>query len=169
MLKKLGRIIVNVNEKDLDLEALLQSPYSYEEGLIKLVEHGEIADVYGYTDILAKEGQAIVKVEGLEKLNVKLFESCRELGTVFGHSGPITCHLFRSPMGAESFSMHTDPDDVVIYMVKGQKVFEHDHGTVLVKEGEALSIPRGERHRAINIEDTLMLSFGLERFIVEKL
>lgn len=168
MLKKLSRIVIDVNELDLDLTHLLDSPYSYEEGLIKIVEDGQIRPAYSIVDVLENE-QAIIKVEGLEKLNLKLFTTCRELSAVFGHAGPVTCHLFKSPKGSNSFPMHTDPDDVVIYMVKGRKHFEHDHGTIHLAEGEVLHIPRMERHRAVNVEDTLMLSFGLECFIREKL
>lgn len=169
MLKKLGRIVIDVTENDLDLEALLQSPYTYEEGLVKIIEDGELSQAFSFTDVLEKEGFAVIKIEGLEKLNVKLFMTCNEIAKAFGHQGPVTCHLFKSPVGGISFPMHTDPDDVLIFMVKGNKIFKHDHGTVLLKEGEVLSIPRNNNHQAENIEDTIMLSFGLERFISEKL
>jgi len=54
-------------------------------------------------------------------------------------------------------------------MVKGTKTFVTPENIIDLKPGEALFIPANTEHKALNSEDSLMISFGLEKFIVDKL
>ena len=86
------------------------------------------------------------------------------------HDGPVTAHLFVSPKDGISFDMHTDPDDVIVYTVKGSKTMEvQDHGVFEIREGCALFIPKNVPHRARNIHESITISFGLECFTLDKL
>lgn len=167
MIRKLA-ISNTVSEDDLDIDGLLAGPYMYEEGFVKHIVGGIVRQANSLADVI-EYADKVLKIEGIEKLSPFLFSTCQQVAEFFQHKGPVTCHLFRSPYGSISFPLHTDPDDVVIYMVKGNKVFKTDSDDVLVNEGEWLHIPKGSMHRGWNIEDSIMLSFGLELFIVEKL
>lgn len=157
-----------VTEDSLYLDEVLASPPFYELGLVKYVFHGQSHDAYSPMDYLSNS-ENVFKIEGYERFSAKLFVECKSLAKHFSHNGPVTCHVFKSPQGAKSFPKHSDPADVILYMVKGQKEFQHDGGVLTLHEGEILFIPAGTTHRAINTEASVMLSFGLERFLVEHL
>lgn len=157
-----------ITEASLKLDDVLASPLLYEQGLVKFVANRQSQDCFSPW-MYVENSESVFKIEGYEKFDPVLFEECRYLAAHFKHNGPVTCHLFKSPQGAMSFPAHSDPDDVVLFMVKGQKDFEHEHGVLTLHEGEILHIPAGTIHRAINTNDSIMLSFGLERFLVEKL
>jgi hypothetical protein len=169
MLRKLTDFqFIGITEERLAVDALLDSLYPYDQGLIKIVRDGGMHDAFSIMDVLEHEDKPL-KIEGIERLNRILYSECQRLGGNFGHYGPVTCHLFRSPKDSISFPMHEDLDDVVVHMVKGKKIFESPSGDLELLEGESIFIPRGTKHRAINVEASVMLSFGIERFIVEKL
>lgn len=157
-----------ITEQLLAVDELLSSSYPYDQGLVKIVRDGGSFDAFSLMDVLHYEDRPL-KVEGIERFNLMLYNECQRLGTHFNHVGPLSCHLFRSPKGSISFPLHEDLDDVVVHMVKGRKIFESPSGDLELLEGESIFIPRGVKHRAVNVEASLMLSFGLERFIVEKL
>lgn len=157
-----------ITEASLKLDDVLASSLFYEQGLVKFVSSGRSQDCFSPW-MYVENSESVFKIEGYERFSLKMFDECRYLAEHYKHTGPVTCHLFKSPQGATSFPAHTDPDDVVLYMVSGQKDFEHDGGVLTLHEGEILLIPAGTTHRAINTNDSIMLSFGLERFLVEKL
>lgn len=157
-----------ITEASLKLDDVLAGSLFYEQGLVKFVKMGQSHEAHNPMYYVG-DSENVFKIEGFERFSLKMFEECRYLAQHFKHNGPVTCHLFKSPKGALSFPAHEDPDDVVLYMVSGQKDFEHDGGVLTLHEGEILLIPAGTTHRAINTNDSIMLSFGLERFLVEKL
>jgi mannose-6-phosphate isomerase-like protein (cupin superfamily) len=157
-----------LTEADLNIEELLTSNYIFEEDLVKIIRDGVSRPARNFSDVLCRE-KTILKIEGYEKLSPFLFSVCRDISLVTGHEGPVTCHMFKSQSGAISFSLHEDPDDVIIYMVKGNKTFNTSTGSILVKEKQTLLIPRGDLHQGVNTEDTIMLSFGLEQFLIRKI
>ena len=157
-----------ITEASLKLDEVFASPLFYQQGLIKYVLLGQSYDAYNPMDYVG-DLENVFKIEGFERFNLKMFEECRYLAEHFKHHGSVTCHVFKSPKGATSFPAHTDPDDVVLYMVRGQKDIHHDSGVLTLHEGEILLIPAGSTHRAVNTHESVMLSFGLERFLVEKL
>jgi hypothetical protein len=168
MLKKINFQFQGITEELLMVDQFLSSPHPYEQGLVKYVFNDASYGINSPMEYLEHSDKPI-KVEGYERLNAVLFGECQRLAAYFGHVGYVSCHLFISPKGSSSFSMHTDPDDVVVHVVKGGKVFESIDQLEPVNTGDVLYIPRNHPHRAINTESSLMLSFGLELFLEQKL
>jgi mannose-6-phosphate isomerase-like protein (cupin superfamily) len=54
-------------------------------------------------------------------------------------------------------------------MVYGEKKIIINDKEVSLKEGDEIFIPANTKHKAIYTGDSLMLSFGLEKFLVDKL
>lgn len=157
-----------VTVEDLQVDRVLQSQYTYDQNLVKLIIGQKVKDAVNFQDVQFNPNVP-VKIEGYEKLSPKLFQSLQELASARGHKGPVTCHLFISPGGSLSFPMHTDPDDVIVTVLEGSKEFIVACETVLVEAGEFLFIPRETPHMACNVEDSLMLSIGFELFMEDKL
>ena len=63
----------------------------------------------------------------------------------------------------------TDPDDVLLLMLYGEKKMVIAGKEIDMKTGDEIFIPANTKHRAIYTGDSLMLSFGLEKFLVNKL
>lgn len=155
--------------RELRIDEVLTSHYAYEQGMVKIVlgERG-CKTANNYMDVMSHE-DCPIKFENYERLSQKLWNYTKGIAKIYAHRGPFTCHLFKSPKGSQSFPMHTDPDTVFIVMIEGEKHFETDNGIIRLKAGECMLIPANERHRAINVSDSLMLSIGLEKYIVSKL
>lgn len=170
MLRKLENLFAEpIPVELLDLDALMVHPYPYEQGMVKAIRNGGTEDLYSVVDYLQACDKRPVKVEGMERRNARMWKYCQELAATFEHAGPVSAHLFLSPQSSISFPMHTDPDDVIVYMVSGCKVFETPDAKYELCAGQALYIPRGTEHRAHNIDTSTMLSFGLEQFTDAKL
>lgn len=169
MLRKLeGFKFAGIDEDLLMIDQVLAGTHFYEQGLVKVIKNDGSHEVYGPLDYIEQADHPI-KIEGYERLNATMYRESRCLAAWFKHYGYVSCHLFLSPMDSKSFSMHTDPDDVVVHMVKGRKLFESPEGMLELQAGESILIPRNQLHRAINVEDSIMLSFGLELFLEKKL
>lgn len=168
MIKSLDYNFVGISMESLNIEAILECPMFYTQGLVKYISEGRSYDCSNSLQYIQNETK-VIKWEGFERYSSTIQREGHYLAKHLGHQGPFTCHLFLSPKGSLSFPIHTDPDDVVVYVVSGQKDFEHDGGVLTVRAGESLYIPANTPHRAINTHDSLMLSFGLERYLVEYL
>lgn len=170
MLKKITDFIVSdLTEESLMIDNVLFSPYPYAQEMVKVISIDQKVITVDNVNGVLSAPELVLKIEDYEKLNPTIFNACKKLATHLGHCGPVTCHLFKSPKGGVSFPKHTDPDDVVIHVVSGSKTFYTECGDVTVNAGEWLFISRGLQHQAINNKDSIMLSFGLELFIVDKL
>lgn len=168
MLQKIDFQFQGITEELLMVDDFLASPHPYEQGLVKYVFNDASYGVNSPLEYLQHSDKPI-KVEGYERLNATLFHECQRLAAYFGHVGYVSCHLFISPKGSSSFSMHTDPDDVVVHVVTGGKEFESIDQHEVLRAGDTLYIPRNHPHRAINTDSSIMLSFGLELFLEQKL
>lgn len=124
-----------------------------------------------YIDVFEKGH--VIKLERVEHTNATFFELANSVKSSMGHVGPVTIHAFISPAGSQSFDLHTDPDDVLIYVVEGNKTMVTcDNGQMVehrLAEGDSLFIPAGQPHMAINTERSITLSIGLEKFLEDKL
>lgn len=158
-----------IDEATLMIDQFFSSSHPYEQQLVKYIENDKSYVAFGPMDYLEHGETKPIKVEGYERLNFTMFQECRRLAAHFSHDGPVSCHLFLSPKDSKSFIMHTDPDDVIIHVVQGRKVFESPAGQIELSAGDSLLIPRGTYHRAINVDSSIMLSFGLEQFLEKKL
>lgn len=158
-----------IDEATLMIDQFFSSPHPYEQQLVRYILNDKSYGIFGPMDYLEHGLDKPIKAEGFERLNSTMYQECQRLAGHFNHYGYVSCHLFLSPKGSKSFTMHTDPDDVIIHMVQGRKVFESPDGQVELSAGESLYIPRGTHHRAINVDSSIMLSFGLEQFLEKKL
>lgn len=159
---------IDLGSISIDVDTLMMGPYVYEQGWVNVISAGQTHTVHSISDYVKLQGKP-VKVEAMERYSKVLWDVCTSLGKHYNHSGPVSCHLFISPEGSVSFPMHTDLEDVIIYMVSGSKCFEFSSGQMTLDAGDSIYIPKGVAHRAINVKDSLMLSFGLESFTESKL
>lgn len=154
----------------IDLVNLFHSPYVFEQNMVKMIDqYGRSLEAFNQADLICRSENLVTKIEGMEKLNAAWFNTFNLIAKERGHLGPVTCHLFQSKAGAKSFPLHTDPDDVIIVMLKGKKVFRNEGESISLTAGDFMLIPKNYPHEAVNTESNLMLSIGLESFIVEKL
>lgn len=154
--------------QDLDFNKVLDSEYSYQQQLVKAIVNNGSMTLFTPDDIV-RHRDRVIKIENYERYSKTLADACSVIAAVFKHAGPVTCHLFLSPAGASSFDLHTDPDDVVLFLMKGSKGFYVDESFFRLEVGEFLFIPHDIVHQAITFDDSVMLSFGLEKYISEKL
>lgn len=108
-----------------------------------------------------------IKIEGMERYSKYIFNKCKELGS--NHNGPVTCHAFIAQSNSPSFDMHTDPDDVYIYCIDGKKSMIVNDENITIMPGEFVYIPANTPHQATNTDFAFTLSFGLEKFLKDKL
>lgn len=151
------------------LFSFLAHPLAFEQNLVSVIDENQRQVFLSSFKELFKHPQATLKVEGFERFSREVFEFGQKLCNTYEHKGPWTCHLFYTPEGGYSFNEHTDPDDVVIACCEGKKtiVIQGVEGELV--PGKCVHIPAGVPHFATNKHEALTLSFGLERFLEEKI
>lgn len=160
---------IDLTPDELRLPAVLQSPYLYEENLVYYIDSDGRGQSINYMGEWVRHMDKTIKIEGYEKFSPRLRATCLSLGQYFDHDGPVTAHVFMAEANSVSFPTHTDPDDVVIYTVTGQKTMVVEDQLWTINPGEALYIPAHTPHRATNATAAVTISFGLERYLLEKL
>lgn len=152
-----------------EFENFIHSALIYEQKIISVIDENgrqifvdNLSDLYKYTS-------CTIKVEQMEKYNNLIFNYCNYLSKKYDHQGPTTCHAFRAFRQSKSFGLHTDPDDVIIHCVFGQKIIFLDGIQHILLPNNFLFIPANTPHEAVNEEESLILSFGLEKFYKEKM
>lgn len=148
-----------------EFENFIQNDIVYQQRLLYYIDElgrqipietlGQLHSLYGKT----------IKMEGAEKLNKKIFNFCNS----FNYSGPVSCHIFRSFPNSHSFKKHSDPDDVLLYMAHGSKDLIIYDTRVTIEEGKRFFINSNTLHEALNTSDSLMLSIGFEKFLIDKI
>jgi mannose-6-phosphate isomerase-like protein (cupin superfamily) len=97
-----------------------------------------------------------IKVEGLEDkfFHLKILKD-------FNLEHKVTdVHLFYNQYGGFSFPEHADDTNVLLYVVKGTKKVYVDNHLILVKEEQAIFIPKRVKHKVDSSENTWALSIG---------
>ena len=110
-----------------------------------------------------------IKIEGIDKYSENIFNMCKEYANQYNHIGPVTCHAFLANADAPSFDMHTDPDDVILLCCEGTKTYIINGDTIILNKDDHIFIPNGTPHKAINTNTSLILSFGLEKYLKDKI
>lgn len=162
-------IFSELDEDILRIDEIVSSLHYYEHGLMWCIVGGSTQQIFNQVEYLDFSQGFPVKIEGMERFNRTLYHISLELAKRYNHDGPVSCHLFISPKDSLSFPLHEDMEDVIIYMVSGGKVFEGVSGSVELSAGDSIFIPRGVPHRAVNTNSSVMLSFGLERYLEDKM
>jgi len=156
-----------LSSKEL-LEFVL-TDYALEEHIVHAIDDDGLVHILtSAAEVLKYWPTHTIKVQSMEKFNQAIFTKSQELARCYGHTGPVTCHAFHAPKNAKSFPVHTDPDDVVVYAVEGTKCMEVADQLYRLSPGQSVHVAANVPHRAINNFDSLMLSFGLEKFMIEK-
>jgi mannose-6-phosphate isomerase-like protein (cupin superfamily) len=152
-----------------DVIQFLHNPLAYSQKLVSIInKKGEQIPLLSFSDLYADQ-EATVKIEGMEKFNQVLYDKCEEYKRKYNHNGPVTCHLFLARSNSPSFGVHTDPDDVIIYCVEGRKTLTVNNEYITLGEGEEVFIPANTPHAVQNDFSAMTLSFGLEKFLSEKM
>ena len=81
----------------------------------------------------------------------------------------MTCHGFWSFKNSKSFPEHIDPIDVFVEVIYGSLNLILDGKSIILNKGETILIPANIKHQAVNDEESLILSFGLEKFLIDKI
>lgn len=151
-----------------EFERFAFSNYALDQKIVSVIDNlGRQIQIESVSHFLSYT-KCTIKIESMERYNQKLFEYCQSLATKYNHTGPVTCHGFRAYADSHSFPTHKDLDDVLIYVIKGVKTMEIQGHLVQIVAGDSILIPANTPHRAINTHDSLMLSFGLEKFMSDK-
>lgn len=152
-----------------EFENFLYTDLVYEQKIVSVIDDDSkqilienIRQLHDYTN-------CTIKLEQMEKYNRSIFQECRFLSTKYFHFGPVTCHAFLAFKDSKSFGLHTDPDDVIIYCVFGEKKLIVNGMQHILLPKDSVYIPANTPHQAINEHESLTLSFGLEKFYIEKL
>lgn len=152
-----------------EFDNFIENNLVYEENLISIINYqGQQIFLDNLGQFHSNYGQTI-KVEGMEKYNNSIFNECKRLSKLYNHEGPITCHAFRAFGNSKSFPKHSDPDNVHLLVSEGQFELNVNDSVYTLKKGDVFFIPSGESHFGIHTHSCLILSFGLEKFLVDKL
>lgn len=152
-----------------EFEQFIHSEFVYEQKLISVIDELGRQIYINNIHELYKYAGCTIKLEQMERYNKDIFDYCSFLADKFNHNGPVTCHAFRAFVNSKSFGLHTDPDDVVIYCISGKKTMMVDGVLTNLFPHDILFIPANKPHEAINEQESLMLSFGLEKYFIDKM
>ena len=151
-----------------EVVGFLHNPLPYEQKLVSIInDKGEQIPLSHFSELYSIPNKTI-KVEGMERYSMAIHNRCGWYRIKHVHTGPITCHAFIAQENSPSFGMHTDPDDVIIYCVDGEKSLIIDDKYITLKAGEEVFIPANTPHIALNEKSAFTLSFGLEKYLVDK-
>lgn len=141
----------------------------YKEDLVKYIDdEGRMLPVPSF-GVIRELRNVTIKIEGMERIFRSIFEQCKQLAKENDHDGPVTCHLFWAKPGAVSFPTHTDPYDVFLNVISGKKLMEIGGKKILLEDPNHIyRLKANTPHRAINIAESWMLSYGLDTFISER-
>ena len=152
-----------------EFEKFALSNYALEEKIVNIIDdNGRQIVIESVSQFLSYQN-CTIKIQNMEKYNRVLFAKCQELALQLKHDGPVTCHAFRAYPDSTSFDMHTDPDNVYLFVAEGLKTMEVDGKYIQLSAGQSILIPANTPHQAHNTHSSLMLSFGLEKFMIEKI
>jgi len=100
-----------------------------------------------------------IKVEGLEDNNYHL-QLMKQYNLNFKIKN---IHLFYNQFGGFSFPEHSDDIDVLLCVIKGGKKVYVEGYPIIINEGQAISIPKGVKHKVESLPFTWALSIGYKQ------
>ena len=164
-----------------DLEDLLENPGIFDK--IRFNKNGKDINAF---DILDRHNSGAINIPAFllhiskgetcilhqaEKRNRKLRYICAELTKIL-HSR-ISCNVYLTPANEKAFPPHTDPHDVLVLQVRGQKVWHISRGkddiqSIIIRPKDILYIPKNTLHYAESSESNDPYSLHLT-FVINKL
>lgn len=152
-----------------ELLEFLTQKLPYEQKIVSYVDRSGLQHyVNRFTEIPPLE-DITLKVEGMEKYSQEIWEFCVQRALMQGFNGPVTAHAFLAKPNSPSFGKHTDPDDVLIYCVEGNKTLYVEDTYYNLRPGEGVFIKANTPHKITNEYASLILSVGFEKFFKDKL
>ena len=148
-----------------DFEKIIENDLIYQQHLLYYIDLDGKENSINDIGHLHSVYNHCIKLEGLEKYNEDIFNYCKS----FSYNGPVTCHAFRAFKNSKSFPEHTDPDDVFVEVIHGSLNLILNGKSIILNKGETIFIPANTKHQANNDEESLILSFGLEKFLIVKM
>lgn len=150
-----------------EFEAFIGREFVYKHNLVSVIKNSGHYLVHSHAELLKLYHGCSIKLEGLERYSRELAIKCAGLKIMYDHPGPMTCHAYRAFPGSESFGQHCDPVPVFLEVIEGTKNMIVDNQWHTLQAGDTLLIPANTPHEAINQDDSLMLSFGLESYLID--
>jgi hypothetical protein len=120
--------------------------YIDSKGLQHYISESDYISYLGVVDNLLLHDDITIKLEKIEEL-------CN-----FSNG---TCHVFYAKPNSPSFDIHTDPVDLVLQVTHGSKTLEINGTEITAHSGQCLFVPKETPHRALNNDESIMLSWGL--------
>jgi hypothetical protein len=151
-----------------EFEEFIHNDFVYQQKLISVINEEGKQIYLDNLGQLYKYNACTIKLEQMERYSREINIYCTQLSKEFNNGLPVTCHVFRAFKNSKSFGLHTDPDNVIIQCVWGKKRMYVDGKTCDILTGEQLFIKANTPHEAINDEESLMLSFGMEKFFKDR-
>lgn len=152
----------------LQVVDFIHTKLPYEQRIVYVIDSEGLTHLATIQSDLYAHRPCTIKIEGMERYNSWIWNKATQLATTYNHTGPITAHAFLAVEGSPSFKEHTDPDDVIILCCEGVKHFTIAGKDFELTPGDVVFIPRNTPHQAINHQSSLILSFGLERYLIDK-
>jgi hypothetical protein len=151
-----------------EFEEFIHNDFVYEQRLISVINEEGKQIYLDNLGQLYKYNACTIKLEQMERYSSEIYNYCTELSKEFNNGLPVTCHAFRAFKKSTSFGLHTDPDNVIIKCVWGKKRMNVNGIICDILSGEHLFIKANTPHEALNDEESLMLSFGMEKFFKDR-
>lgn len=151
-----------------EFEAFIGREFVYQHNLMSVIKNGGHYLVHDHAQLSKLYNGCSIKLEGLERYSRELAVKCAGLQIMYDHTGPMTCHAYRAFPGSESFGQHSDPVPVFLEVIEGTKNMIVAGEWHTLEVGDTLYIPANVPHEAINQDDSLMLSFGFESYMVDR-
>ena len=151
-----------------DFEKIIEHDFIYQQEMLHYIDtegKERIVKDLGHLHFLIATQNCSIRLEGLDYYNKSLYDRCLSLK----NNGPVTCHGFWSFKNSKSFPEHIDPIDVFVEVIYGSLNLILDGKSIILNKGETILIPANIKHQAVNDEESLILSFGLEKFLIDKI
>lgn len=152
-----------------ELLGFLTQKLPYEQKIVSYVDQSGLHHYINKFTEIPPLDKITLKVEGMEKYSQEIWEFCIETANSRAFKGPVTAHAFLAKPKSPSFGWHTDPDDVLIYCVEGNKTLYVENTYYNLRPGECVFIKADTRHKITNEYSSLILSIGFEKFLKDKL
>ena len=129
-----------------EAQSMSMTSYIDQDGLQHFINENDYVSYLGVVDSLLLRTNITIKLEKYEKL-------CDYTNG--------TCHVFYARTSSPSFGTHTDPVDLILQVTHGSKTLEINGTPITAHCGHSLFVPANTPHRALNTDESVMLSWGI--------
>lgn len=152
-----------------ELIEFLTHQLPYEQKIVSYIDKNGLQHYINKFSEIPSLNNITLKIEGMERYSSSVWSFCKEVSKELDFNGPMTAHCFYANPNSPSFGKHTDPDDVLIYCTEGIKTLFVEETYFKLNPGDSVFIPANTPHEITNEYKSVILSFGFEKFFIEKL